>query len=181
VLVSPFLFSLGCAGTHYYYAPTPPTTMNPVGIRGAMYPIPRGQEKSSVRILPIGIREADGHKALQIRYYFENYAGKTWYLDIMSQSVKFQGEGQMFNALPSTAGAVGGSIEIPAGFSHLVDIYFPIPKSISSDSDLEQLELNWSIKMGSGSVDEQTSFTRVSVSNESVENSSSTSKAGKKK
>ena len=129
----------GCAGNQYYFAPKEATPLTPAGVLGATFAIPEGQEKNSVRIFAMGVRQFQDRKALVVRYYFENFSAAAWKLDVRRQRLRPAGGATEIEALGPVDSPKTPVIQIPFGVSRLVDLGFPI------NGALEGFELSWEI------------------------------------
>ena len=144
-----------------------------------MFTVSKGKDESYIRILPIGIRKKDGASAFQVRYYFENFEGKAWHLDSKLQKIKFSGESQFKEGTFSKGTSTTSEVEIPSGFSRIMDVYFTPPASIEKDAQLIDLQLNWQVKTAASTIKYVTSFIRTTVVEDPITNNAGPLRAAK--
>jgi hypothetical protein len=142
------ILGAGCAGPHYYFAPEEPTPLTPYGMLGAPFQVP-GDAKSTVRILPLGVREFKGKKVLKIRLYCENTGKQPWDINIHQQTLRLgMKPDEPISSLNPPDYPPNDVIELPKEVSRVVELLFPVPADISKDSELDRFVLTWKIVVG---------------------------------
>lgn len=175
-LVGPSLALLlaGCAASDYAYVPAQAPTAHVGGRVAADYPIPAQSPKGQLKVLSYGVVSAgtdsgdNARPALHVRLVVTNSSARPWSLDTREQQVTIAGHpgiGVAF-ASASPGGAQPPLVDIAAGKSRTLDLFFPVPANDDSASAVPGFDLRWRVNTGEAIFVGATQFDRTEVSEE---------------
>jgi hypothetical protein len=156
---------LGCAGTSDYVYRPDSANATEAGLPAARTPIPQERPQGAIEVTSYGVTdlERDGSKipALHIRAVVTNDGDDTpWTLDTTQQLVEIPGEGQSRAMFVNSDVNTVPSVTIARHQRRVLDFYFPLPATISGESELPKFELLWQVNTPARTVASRTSFDR---------------------
>jgi hypothetical protein len=156
-----------CASRGFVYEPVTTTSAEVVGRPAASYPIPATGPQGSAELVSFGLAEVQGEdeatRALCMRLIVANRSDRSWSVDARVQALVFD-DGQ--EVTPKYALAADGQppvVEIPAGGTRAIDLFFPLPAGIEDARALPRFDAVWSVRTPTRVVTGRTPFARISV------------------
>lgn len=167
------LGATACASTRYVYQPTEQVSATVQGLPAARYAIPPELPEGTLRIASFGVRElqtadpAGGTRRLRmllVRMIVENNGSdQPFSIDTRSQLLELAGEGSSRAAYVNGAIAGAPLLSIGKGQKAALDLYYPLPEPLQSESHLADFDLLWQVGAGTRMVNGRTSFERLRV------------------
>jgi hypothetical protein len=157
---------LGCAANSDYVYQPDTANATAAGLPAARTPIPQEAPQGAVEVTSYGVTELrrDGMKipALHVRAIVTNDGdAQPWTLDTTQQLVEIPGEGR---SRPIFANADVGtlpSVSIALHERRVIDLYYALPDTIRSASQLPRFDLLWQVNTPARAVASRASFDRV--------------------
>jgi hypothetical protein len=113
-------------------------------------------------IADVGNDERDTH-AIHIRMIVANNGDQPWTVDTREQRLTLPGEGESRAAYASADQGTPPLVEIPAGQSRTIDLFYPLPADRDRAGELPAFDTVWSVHAGDRAVTERTPFERLAV------------------
>jgi hypothetical protein len=158
---------VACGGANYVYSPQ---TANAVigGLPASRTPIPQERPQGNVEIASRGIADlqpGDGRvPALHVRMIVTNDGDETpWRLDTREQIVEIQGEGRSAPMYVNANVNTTPNVTVPLRERRVIDLYYPLPTTISRAKQLPRFEVLWEVDTGSRTVSSRTAFERIEI------------------
>jgi hypothetical protein len=157
---------LGCAAnSDYVYQPDTPNA-TAAGLPAARTPIPQEAPQGAIEVTSYGVTQLqrDGRTipALHVRTIVTNDGDdRPWTLDTTQQLVEIPGEGRSRAIFVNAdVGTLPGAT-IARHERRVIDLYFALPDTLRSASQLPRFDVLWQVGTASRMVASRTSFERV--------------------
>jgi hypothetical protein len=161
----------GCAVHDYAYWPEGTSGTRIAGRPAALYGVPRGSPRGSLRVAALGVATLEPRddaaariRTMHVRMIASNDddAGP-WWLDTRSQIGGLDGFGRSRPAFAWSSAGRPPAVSVPPGSSASVDLYYPLPEDMQSADEIPQFDVAWEVQTPAGVVAERTAFARVAV------------------
>jgi hypothetical protein len=173
--MSLMLLVAGCGGADQYLYQPAAANAEVSGLPAVDYPVPPGQPQGDVRVVSFGVNEMQAEQGgqnapvLQVRLLVSNTASPVpWTIDTRQITVALGGAGQSRAAFVNTDTGTPPVLQIPAGQSRTIDLYYPLPPTLASAGQLPGFDVVWQVQTGAGAVAQRTSFQRQQVSDDDL-------------
>jgi hypothetical protein len=160
----------GCApAAQYIYRPEQNATASVAGRPAALYQIPPEAPRGDVRIAALGIATLQPQgggtrvRAMHLRMIVDDNDDAAWTADTREQIGVLDGAGQSRPAFAATSRGQPPAIEIPAGGSVTIDLFYPVPAAMQSASQVPHFHVVWHVHTPARVVAERTSFERLRI------------------
>ena len=168
ILLAIVLTAAGCADTTYVYRPAENATASLGGLTGAKYPIPAGHPAGEVVVASTGVTEltlADvATRVLLVRMIVTNQTDDaTWSVDTRQQTATIEGQLQAPIYASVQNQPAPSVVQIARGERRNIDLYYRLPGSSDTNENVPRFDLAWSVRTGSQTFAESTSFNRLAV------------------
>jgi hypothetical protein len=159
---------LGCAEEQYISRPTEQATASVNGLAAARYPIPPERPVGTVLVASSGVTDVTIEnrktRALYVRMVVANNSDPTpWTVDTREQILLLPGQGQSRPAFVNTEGGQPPVIEVASAQKRSLDLYYPLPSTMQSNTEVAEFELLWTVRTGARPVTERTPFDRLRI------------------
>ena len=156
-----------CAEHQYMYSPDMPNTQAS-GLPAVRVNIPQERPQGSVELTSYGVTRlnADGRgvPALHVRMIVANDGDAApWRIDTTQQLLAIEGEGQSRAMFVNSDTHTMPEVIVGQRERHVLDLYYPLPATMQSDSYLPRFDVLWQVETGERRVASRTSFDRVDV------------------
>ena len=148
------LFLGGCATEDYRYVPADHRASS---MKEAIYNEPKNDPSGSVRIEYVGVEKSPD--SIHLKLVASNHSPSgVWRIDSSSFFVAFPDGVKSY-----VAKAEPTKLQIPSGALLGMDLYFPLPSDIKSESQVPEFDFHWSAQAIGKNVQETTAFDRVRI------------------
>jgi hypothetical protein len=157
-LVLALAATLGCGASQYVYEPATTTYADIAGRPAADTRV----LDSEVRASALGVTGLPGRRALHVRFAIANRSGERRLFETAAAAVEL-GEGARRRiAGTDESGGRPASVEVPAGTTRVIDVFFPLPEGANSAGGLSSsFDVWWSLAGETVTATERTRFARV--------------------
>lgn len=168
LLVIASAITAACGGGSYAYVPEG-ATARPDGRPVSRIAIPPERPRGEVRVESMGVTrlEARGARdidAIHVRMTVGNDSDdRTWAVDTREQLLEIRGEGRSQPIFVNSDRDSIPIIQIARREQRVLDLYYPLPSTMSEADDLPGFDLLWQVDTGDRPVAQRTAFTRVST------------------
>jgi len=163
---------LACATHEYVYQPAVNTTAAVAGRPAANYPIPPESPRGDMRLATFGIADISAEdtpdeskvRAIHLREIISNNSTEAWIVDTREQHAALAGNGESRAAFATAdAGPPPPAVVIPPGAKRTIDLFFPVPRALESESHLPAFDVIWNVRTDTRIVTERTPFERLEI------------------
>lgn len=157
---------LGCAAnSDYVYQPSTANAMA-AGLPAARTPIPQEAPQGAVEVTSYGVtrlqRDGTSIPALHVRAIVTNDGDdRPWTLDTTQQLVEIPGEGRSRPIFVNADIGTLPSVTVARHDRRVIDLYYALPDTIRSASQLPRFDLLWQVNTPARTVASRTAFDRV--------------------
>lgn len=156
---------LGCAANSDYVYQPDTTNAMAAGLPAARTPIPQEAPQGAIEVTSYGVTELrrDGMKipALHVRAIVTNDGdAQPWTLDTTQQLVEIPGEGRSRPIFVNADVGTLPSVTIALHERRVIDLYYALPDTVRSASQLPRFDLLWQVNTPARAVASRTTFDR---------------------
>ncbi len=157
---------LGCAANSDYVYQPDTTNATAAGLPAARTPIPQEAPQGAIEVTSYGVTQLrrDGMTipALHVRAIVTNDGdAQPWTLDTTQQLVEIPGEGRSRPIFVNADVGTLPNVAIALHERRVIDLYYALPDTIRSASQLPRFDLLWQVNTPARTVASRTSFDRV--------------------
>jgi hypothetical protein len=159
---------VACDAGGYVYAPRGATSAIG-GYPSARVAIPPEQPTGEVSVASFGLTTLDSPGAnavgaLHVRIVADNLSGEVpWTIDTREQLVEIAGEGRSRAIFVNTDLQAPPLVTVEPRQRRVLDLYFPLPSTVSGATDLAEFDLLWQVRAGDRVVAQRSTFARFST------------------
>jgi hypothetical protein len=156
-----------CAGAGQYTYQPREVNARVAGLKAEDYPEPPGAAHGDVEVMAYGVTRmapATGARVapeLHVRLIVQNRDdARTWVLDTRRVTVALPGAGETHPAIVTSDHGTPPLLRLMAGEERTVDLYYPLPRPVTSAARLPDFAVRWQIQIGDRAFGQRTTFRR---------------------
>ncbi|MBA3540531.1 MAG: hypothetical protein H0T79_13055 [Deltaproteobacteria bacterium] len=169
-LVSAAAVIVASCGSNYVYVPEGATSWSQ-GQPVTRIQIPPEEPKGEVRAASVGLTRlqvAGGRQpdldVIHIRLTIHNDSDRRpWVVDTREQLLEIPGEGRSRPIFVNSDRDSMPTISIGARDKRVIDLYYPLPSTVTRESELTRFELLWQVQTGDRMIAQRTAFDRATL------------------
>lgn len=160
---------LGCGQQRYQYGPVRTTGAEIAGSPAAAYDIPPDAPRGSMRLAMMGVStlhsltglEDSTLRAVRLAFVVSNRSDETWTVDLAQQHIDVPTRHGLETVYATTVDITRPTaIEVPPRSSRWIDLYFPLPFSLSKVDELPAFDAVSIVNTGTRAISQRTTFAR---------------------